>query len=276
MLASTRFISRGGTVLSRRAAICLLTLVLGACRWNTGPDENYQQALALYQQLYATQLDDAYGDPKMEEVVALLHRVSARSADAEPAKLLLGTIERGRAELAKQHAEREKMAAAAAQSASTAQVNIDPEKVLAAAAPDAGPPQDPFAPGASVAELNMQSGGCMSDNEPFTEQVTGVTGTVYRVAPSEACRSKLPGLVGQVVLVTNGKIYRRVADPRPPPTASAAGAADAGTPAAARQPPARPAATDAGEPQYRIVYPGQPVPEGMVPATALQQPQQQQ
>ena len=28
----------------------------------------------------------------MEEVVALLHKVSARSADAEPAKLLLGTI----------------------------------------------------------------------------------------------------------------------------------------------------------------------------------------
>ena len=260
--------------MSRPAAICLLTLVLGACRWHSGPDENYQQASALYQQLYATQLDDAYGDAKMEEVVALLHKVSARSADAEPAKLLLGTIERGRAELAKQHADREKMAAAA-QSAS-AQVNIDPEKVLAAAAPDAGPPQDPFAPGASVAELNLQSGGCMSDNEPFTEQVTGVTGTVYRVAPSEACRSKLPGLVGQVVLVTNGKIYRRVADPRPPPTASAVGAADAGTPAAARQPPARPAAADAGEPQYRIVYPGQPVPEGMVPATALQQPPQQQ
>jgi hypothetical protein len=261
--------------LSRPAAICLLTLVLGGCRWNTGPDENYRQAAAIYQQLYATQLDDAYGDPKMDEVVALLHKVSARSADSQQAQLLLGTIERGRAELAKQHAEREKMAAAAAQSASTAQVNIDPEKVLAATAPDAGPPQDPFGPGASVAELNLHSGGCLSDNEPFTEQGTGMTGTVYRVASSEACRSKLPGLVGQVVLVTNGKIYRRTADPRPPAVPSAAVPADAGTPAAARPPPARAAPADAGEPQYRVVYPGQPVPEGMVPATAQQQPQQQ-
>ena len=168
--------------MSRPAAICLLTLVLGACRWNSGPDENYQQASALYQQLYATQLDDAYGDAKMEEVVALLHKVSARSADAEPAKLLLGTIERGRAELAKQHADREKMAAAA-QSAS-AQVNIDPEKVLAAAAPDAGPPQDPFA-----------------------QHVEGVTEAVERrTAPATREQALGPNARGLVMFVTPGRL----------------------------------------------------------------------
>jgi hypothetical protein len=199
--------------LSRSAAICLLLIAFAACR-SSAPDPNFQQANALYQQLYATQLDDAYGDPKMDEVVALLHKVSPRSVDGSRAQAMLGLIQRGREELAKQLAEREKMAAAAAQSVASAQVNIDPSKVLAAGEADAGPPIDPFGPGASMADLNAHSGGCLVDSEPFTEQGTGVAGTVYRVAPSDTCKGKMPGLSGQIVLVVNGKIYRRTADPR--------------------------------------------------------------
>jgi hypothetical protein len=253
--------------LSRCAAIFLLAFALAGCRRTTGPDENYQQAAAIYQQLYATQLDDAYGDPKMDEVVELLRKVNPRSIDAQAAQSMLGAIQRGREQLAREHAEREKMAAAAAQSAAP-QVNIDPSKYLVAEEQDAGPPQDPFGSGASVAELNKQSGGCLVENEPFSEQGTGVGGTVYRVAPSDTCRSKLPGMVGQVVLVVNGKIYRRTADPRPPPPAAAhdAGPAPAARPAAAAR-PAQPA--DAGEPQYYITAPGQPQP-GATPPPAEQ------
>jgi hypothetical protein len=229
--------------LLRHAAICLLILAPGACR-RAGPDANYQEAAAIYQQLYATQLDDAYGDPRMEQVVALLRKVDARSLDAESAERMLGMIERGREELAKQRADREKMAAAAAQSVSSGTVNIDTSKLFGDAAPDAGPPQDPFGPGASVVELNTQSGGCLQDNEPFNEQGTGVTGTVYRVAPSEACKGKMPGLVGQIVLVVNGKIHRRMADPRPPAPPPAAPAKRSPPPAA---PP--PAATAAQQSQ---------------------------
>ena len=199
--------------MSRSAAICLLLIAFAGCR-SSAPDPNFQQANAIYQQLYATQLDDAYGDPKMDEVVALLHKVSARSVDASRAQAMLGLIQRGREELAKQLAEREKMAAAAARSLASAQVNIDPSKVLGAGEADAGPPVDPFGPGASMADLNAHSGGCLVDSEPFTEQGTGVAGTVYRVAPSDTCKGKLPGLSGQIVLVVNGKIYRRTADPR--------------------------------------------------------------
>lgn len=254
----------------RRAAICLVALVSAHCGRNTGPDANYRRASSLYQQLYATELDDAYGDLRMDEVIGLLQRVDPRSSDAQQARMLLGTIERGREELARELAEREKMAAAAARSVAAAMVSLDPQKVLATAAPDAGPPQDPFGAGASLAELNTQSGGCLADNEPFTEQVTGVTGTVYRMAPSDTCRTKMPGLVGQVVLVVNGKIYRRLADPRPP----AAAAPDAGAPAAVKAPPAptRPAQqADGGEPQYRFHYPGQPMPEGWGPTAQQQQ-----
>jgi hypothetical protein len=223
--------------LSRRAALWVVTFALLACR-NRGPDANYQQAFSIYQQLYATQLDDAYGDPRMNEVVALLRKVDDRSEDGDRARALLGTIERGREAFAAQREEREKRSAAITQSVSTGQMDIDPSKVLATSEPDAGQVQDPFGPGASVAELNSSHGGCLQDSEPFNEQGTGVTGTVYRVAPSETCRSKLPGLAGQIVLVVGGKIYRRTSDPRPP--------APIGPPAAAR--PAPGAATAAQQP----------------------------
>ena len=161
----------------------------------------------------------------MDEVVVLLGKVNPRSIDADRAQAMLRTIQHGREDLARERAEREKMAAAAEQSLAAAQVNIDPSKVLAATEPDAGQPLDPFGPGASVADLNKQNGGCLMDNEPFTEQGTGVAGTVYRVAPSDACRGKLPGLSGQIVLVVDGKIYRRTTDPRPPPPSATATAA---------------------------------------------------
>jgi len=255
--------------LYRWVAICLSILALAACRRSTGPDENYQRAYALYSQLYATQLDDAYGDAKMDEVVALLRNVDSRSLDADAAQRLLGTIQRGKEQLSKERAEREKLTGSL-QAAPIPTSSIDPSKFLAASEPDAGQPDDPFAPGAPVSELNKQSGGCLVDNEPFNEQGTGVTGTVYRVAPSDTCKSKLPGLVGQVVLVVNGKIYRRTADPRPPPPP--AGAADAGAAPAAQAAAAKPAAKpDAGEPQYYIYVPGNPLPPGAAPQAADQQ-----
>ena len=225
--------------MSCRAALLTVTFALLACR-SRGPDANYQQAFTIYQQLYATELDDAYGDARMNDVVALLRKVDPRSGDAERATALLGTIERGKEAFAQQQAEREKRSAAITQSATAPQFEINPSKILAANEPDAGQQvQDPFGPGASVADLNASHGGCLQDNEPFNEQGTGVSGTVYRVAPSDSCRSKLPGLSGQIVLVVGGKIYRRMADPRPPPppapaaTARPAPAASA----SAQQPP---------------------------------------
>jgi hypothetical protein len=259
--------------LPRRAALCLVSLALAGCHRTTGPDENYQRAAALYQQLYATQLDDAYGDPRMDEVVALLRKVDDRSVDAQAAKTMLGAIEHGRESLATERAERDKVSAAA--TAPAARVSIDPREVLAANAEDAGTTeQDPYGPGASLAELNTQTGGCLVDNEPFNEQGTGKTGTVYRLAPSEGCRNKLPGMAGQAVLVSEGKIYRRIPDPRPPEPPRPAAAPDAGAPAAAARPrPAPPAPSqDAGEGEYRIVIPGAPQP-GATPPPAEGQPQ---
>jgi hypothetical protein len=244
----------------RRAAFCLLCLALAGCRWKTGPDANFEQAAQLYQQLYATELDDAYGDPRMDEVVALLKKVEGRSIDAERAKMLLGTIERGREALAKQRAEREKMAAAAAASAARGGPQIDPAKVLAASAPQAASMRDPYGPGASVAEINTATGGCLVPNEPFREQGTGMQGTVYRLARSPACIERLPGFDGQALLVASDKVYRRMVD-FPPMQGTVP---DAGTPQPAPQAQrARPppvVEVDAGMVSY---YPGQPIPTAL-------------
>ena len=255
----------------RIAIVCVV--VLAACRRGpSGPDDNYEQASRLYQRLYASQLDDAYGDPQMDQVVALLNKVDPNSVDAPAAQTMLHAITNGRAELAKQRAAREKMAAAAAASANAAMAapSIDPAAYLAASAPDAGPPQDPFGAGALVSDINAQTGGCLTDYEPFNENGTGVTGTIYRVVASDSCTGKLPGFVGQAVLVVNGRIYRRIPDPNPPKPPQPATPPDAGpapkaAPAAQKQAPA-----DAGEPEYRMVVPGMPEP-GATPPPAQQQ-----
>ncbi len=248
--------------MSRSAVIaCLFSLGLAACR-RPGPDENYQKAAAIYGPLYASELDDAYGDPRMDEVVALLKKVDHRSADAHAAEVMLSAIEHGRAALAKERAERAKFAAAAAAAVPTSS-NIDPQQVLAANTPPAAV-QDPYGPGATIADLNAQTGGCLVDSEPFTENGTGVSGTVYRVAATETCRSKVPGMVGQMVLVSGGKIYRRAPDVRPleplqpvaPPPAPAPKRAAAPAPAA--------------EPQYQVYVPGGPMPGAAPPQTQQQ------
>jgi hypothetical protein len=234
-------------------AVLGFALVLAQCRRTSGPDANFAKASQMYQRLYATQLDEAYGDPQMDDVVRLLGKVNPRSVDAESAKALLGTIERGRQALAKERAAREQMAAAAAASAKVA-AGVDPEKILAASAPDAGPPADPFGAGASISEINAATGGCLAAGEPFQEEKTNTTGTVYRLVESPGCVEKLSGFVGQAVLVVDGRIYRRMsgfARPSAPPPP------DAG-PAVAKAP--APSETGAGAVEHRYYYPGQPIP----------------
>jgi len=261
--------------LPRCAALILAApLALAGCRRASGPpDANYQQARELFQQLYAVELDDAYGDPKIDEVEALLKKVDGSSVDAPAAQTMLDGIAHGREVFAKEAKARASRAAVDGQVAVASPSNIDPAAFLAAAAPDAGI-EDPYGPGAAIATLNRDNGGCLQANEPFNEQGTAVTGTVYRIASSQGCKDRLPGFVGQAVLVVDGKIYRRMTDPRPPPPPAAPAAVpDAGAPqqaAAPRKPVPRP---DAGEPEYRIYVPGNPMPENEKPAAGGEQQQ---
>jgi hypothetical protein len=211
--------------------VAVLALVFACTRSAPKPDASYERALQIYQQLFAAQLDDAYGDPKMNEVEALLKKVDPASSDAASARTMLGAIQHGREELAKGRAARDRVTAAAA--APIRMPNIDPAKVLAASAgtgpADAGTPSDAYGPGASIAELNSATGGCLVADEPFTETGTGKSGTVYRLSSAPLCAKALPSFEGQAVLVTEGRIYRRLA------------ASSLSPPVPIAQPPAAPA-----------------------------------
>jgi hypothetical protein len=208
---------------------------------------------------------------------------------------MLASIDSGRVVLQKQQAARDKMAAAAAASLARPLPLPEQQRLMAAnEPPDAGVVAvDPFGAGASVAEINLSSGGCLTAGEPFREKETNVTGTVYRVGRG-TCADRLPGLIGQAVLVgKDGRIYRRLQDPTLTRTAAPAapGAGPIAPPpaaapaqAAAPNPPAQPAtpaaavapgdeAADAG---YQMYIPGMPIPEGMNPSPPPPPPDQQQ
>jgi hypothetical protein len=251
----------------RRLAACALALA-AACRRPGPPDPHFEQALHLYQQLYASELDEAYSHPKMEEVIVLLQKVDKRSVDASAAQGLLGTIQRGREEAVRIRVEREKLREAAAQVIATPS-NIDPVRVLERT--DAGIPHDPYGPDAPVHEINASTGGCLVPGEPFREAVTNRSGVLYRLAPNPVCRDKLPGFVGQVVMVAEGKIYRRILESQVPHPAAPdggtenAGAAAAGASAGAGTRLQATAAADAGAQHYLFV-PGGPLPAGATAA----------
>ena len=231
-----------------KATLLLLVaaLSLGGCRKKAFPDPHFERATRTYQALFATYLDDCYAEPKMDEVLLDLKKVDEASSDAESAKALLRVIDEGKKKLAKDRADREKISLAA-QAAAQAAPRIDVDRILAASAPpDAGPPPeaalapDPYGPGASIADLNAKTGGCLVGDQPFTEQETNKKGMLYRLSSSPACLDKLPGFASQVVLVTDdGRIYRRIAASSVPEPARAA-PRDAGTPQAPRA--AQPAA----------------------------------
>jgi hypothetical protein len=243
--------------LPRAAACIVLALSIAACR-SKGPDANYDEASRLYQQLYASELDEAYGDPQMDEVERMLKLVHKRSIDKPDADRLLGTIARGKAEFAKVKAERERrQQVAQAEIARVASIDLN----AGLQTPDAGV-RDPYGAGAPVAGINAETGGCLMPGEPFNERGTGKAGTVYRLA-STPCAEKLPGFSGQAVLVVDGQIYRRIPDAEVPKQAAAA-------PKPAQAPPARAAAPRPAQNQssddkadYVTITPGAPLPEGV-------------
>ena len=214
-----------------RALMALAALAVistsGCQRPPPEPSPEYDKAWRIYANLYARQLDDAFGNPQMDDVVTLLKRVDPRSSDAEAAKTLLSRIDDGKKTLVKERAEAEKRKADIKPSPPPASIlqaaqQLDIRSVAPAEAPaaidtdagtpDAGPAsKDPFAQGAPIAELNRD--GCLMAGEPFSEGPgSKAMGQTYRLAPSSSCQSKLAGLQGQVILVVDGRIYRRVSE----------------------------------------------------------------
>jgi len=217
-------------VTTRSLALVLLLALAGCARKEASPE--YTRASERFNKLYAKELDDAYVDPAMREVEALLEKVPPDSLDARAAAQLLARIRENRARIEQASNDRDKALAEARTppSFSGRSVSPPPAPLNPASAqrppppPDAGPPSAPSA-GMSTRDFNRQFGDCFEPAGPV--EVTGKgTRDSFTMVDSSRCRSALPGMENSVVLADSQTVLGVV-----PKTALTRTYVDGGAPA---------------------------------------------
>jgi len=222
-------------VTTRFLAVVLLLAVTGCARKETSPE--YTRASERFNKLYAKELDDAYVDPAIREVEALLEKVPPDSLDAQAATQLLTRIRENRARIEQASKDQDKALAAArtAPKFSGPSVSASPPPPPGArpATPgpvDAGPPSAPTA-GMPMRDFNRLFGDCFEAAGPVEVNGRGPRDS-YTMVDSDRCRRAMPGLASAVVLADSEAVMGIV-----PKSALRRTPADGGTP---------PAAPDAG------------------------------
>ena len=187
---------------TRFLAIVLLLVLTGCARKEPSPE--YTRASERFNKLYAKELDDAYVDPAIHEVEALLEKVPADSLDAQAAAQLLTRIRENRTRIEQASKDREK-ALAAARTAPTfsgpsvsAPLPPPASRPSPAPAPDAGPPSAPTA-GMAMRDFNRLFGDCFEQAGPVEVNGRGPRDS-YTMVDSERCRRAMPGLTNSIVL----------------------------------------------------------------------------
>ena len=205
------------------AAGLLLTLAATACREPARASPEYARAHGRFAQLYAQKLDDAYVDPEMARIEALLAQVPAGSRDAPAARELQARISEGRARSLGERRAREKALAEAHAplAAPTAPVtpppNRSPEPGDAGVGgrPDAGQEADGGlagqgpGPGTPEDEVAHRFRGCFQRAQDITIVGRGLR-TSYSMVDRLSCRLEYPAQVGQVLLMEEGKVLALV------------------------------------------------------------------
>ncbi|HEY1335793.1 MAG TPA: hypothetical protein VGF31_16135, partial [Myxococcaceae bacterium] len=201
------------------------------------PSPEYTRASERFNKLYAKELDDAYVDPAIREVEALLEKVPADSLDAQVASQLLTRIRENRARIEQASKDRDKALAAArtAPKFSGPSVSAPPPPPPGArpappAPVDAGPPSAPTA-GMPMRDFNRLFGDCFEAAGPVEVNGRGPRDS-YTMVDSDRCRRAMPALASAVVLADSEAVMGIV-----PKSALRRTPADGGTP---------PAAPDAG------------------------------
>ena len=187
---------------TRFLAIVLLLVLTGCARKEPSPE--YTRASERFNKLYAKELDDAYVDPAIREVEALLEKVPADSLDAQAAAQLLARIRENRTRIEQASKDREK-ALAAARTAPTfsgpsvsAPLSPPSSRPSAPPAPDAGPLSAPTA-GMAMRDFNRLFGDCFEQAGPVEVNGRGPRDS-YTMVDSDRCRRAMPGLVNSLVL----------------------------------------------------------------------------
>ena len=186
---------------TRFLAVVLLLVLTGCARKEPSPE--YTRASERFNKLYAKELDDAYVDPAIHEVEALLEKVPADSLDAQAAAQLLARIRENRARIEQATREREKALAAARTAPTFSGPSVSPPPPPPAGhtpppAPDAGPPSAPTA-GMAMRDFNRLFGDCFEQAGPVEVSGRGPRDS-YTMVDSDRCRRSMPGLVSSLVL----------------------------------------------------------------------------
>lgn len=220
---------------TRSLAVVLLLALTGCARKEPSPE--YTRASGLFNKLYAKELDDAYVDPAIHEVEALLEKVSPDSLDAQAAAQLLKRIRDNRSRIEQTTKERETALAAARTPPTISGHSVNPPALPQAPvrppappAPDAGPPVAPTA-GMAMRDFNRLFGDCFEAAGPVEVNGRGPRDS-YTMLDSDRCRRSMPALANSIVLadsqtvmgiVPKSALQRTLADGGTPPAPPDAG-----------------------------------------------------
>lgn len=194
--------------MARAAAVCV-ALTFCACFNKPQPSEQYAQAHQLFTKLYAAKLDDAFGDPAMAQVDALLRQVSEDSADWRAAKELARRISEGRKRLEEAQAARQVASAQASAPVPYQRMTPDaPARAAPAAQLDAGSSQP--APHMALSEFTSRFSGCFQQGEKITVVGKGMFDT-WELKDIANCRDRHPGFERLYVLTDSNEVFLTVA-----------------------------------------------------------------
>lgn len=190
-----------------------LVLAEGAgCKKEAPPSPEYAQAQALFATVYGQLLDDAFVDPRMDEVEALLKKVDPASFDFVAAQALEKRIKDARSQLEAENAKRK--AAIAEGLKPTPAVGGGPtgggsEPLFAEeaqAVPDAGAPGQPV-PGMLISEFTGKFSRCFYQADKIEVFGRGPRDT-WELKDLGVCRDLHPGFEHQIVIGEEGKILQ--------------------------------------------------------------------
>jgi hypothetical protein len=194
--------------MSRLAVAAAVSAALLACS-RPRPSPEYERARAHWTALVEARGDDAAEDPAADEIIALLARVPAGSADAPVASELRARIEDERKARADERERRARLVAAAG-APRAATVALAGGTTPGDAADAAVAREAALAAGEKLEAFKEKRGDCFEPRGPLS--VTPLDGGAPRAGEAWAmkddprCRARHPDAVGQLVLFTNGEL----------------------------------------------------------------------
>jgi hypothetical protein len=225
------------------AVLVAVGLTCVGCNRHRDPSPEFSRASESFNKLYAQKLDDAFLDPKMREIEALLQRVPADSLDAQASTDLLNRIREGRTRMQKalDDAQAAGSAARTPSTVSNAPLNLPsdatPKPPPPPPPPDAGPPEavQPTA-GMPMAEFNRRFGDCFQIAGPVDVQGAGARDS-YELVDASRCRLAHPSFT-EAIVVADGQaiigVVPKSALIRPPAPPAGGDAGGTGSPAGVR------------------------------------------